>query len=174
MHESHYACACICSHQDYEDKKQLHYRDAPLQPLPSSSRQRSHKHYHDDPDHLDYPDDTQAMGRSEKRSSLPSSLPLPPPPPPRKSRDLADRLSPTGKDILSKPFMGYEDKLSKLTRGSSEGARGAGGGKGRRTTPPEKRVSPPVGGMESEGEVGEGEVGEREEGRRKRPRTDKK
>ena len=115
------------------------------------------------------------MSRSEKRSSLSSPLPLPPPPPPRKSRDLADRLSPTGKDILSKPFMGYEDKLSKLTRsgGASEGGRGGGGGggKGKRTTPPgAKRGSPPPeGGTGSEGEAGEGD-----ENRRKRPRTGRK
>lgn len=165
----------VCSHQDYDDKKQLHYREPPPQPLPSSSRHRSHKHYHDDPEYLD---DSKPMGRSEKRSSLPT--PLAPPPPSWKSRDLADRLSPTGKDILSKPFMGHEDKLSKMSRGSvsSEGGGGGGGGgrvgggvgKTKRTTPPEKRSSPPQeGATESEGEAGEGE-----EGRRKRPRTEKR
>lgn len=162
----------VCSHQDYDDKKQLHYREPPPQPLSSSSRHRSHKHYHDDPEYLD---DSKPMGRSEKRSSLPT--PLPPPPPSWKSRDLADRLSPTGKDILSKPFMGHEDKLSKLSRGSvsSEGGGGGGGrvgsgvGKTKRTTPPEKRSSPPQeGGTESEGEAGE------EDTRRKRPRTEKR
>ena len=70
--------------------------------------------------------------------------------------------------------MGYEDKLSKLSRsgGTSEGGRGAGGGggKGKRTTPPGgKRGSPLEGGTGSEGETGEGD-----ESRRKRPRTGKK
>ena len=71
--------------------------------------------------------------------------------------------------------MGYEDKLSKLSRSSSSsdgGGRGAGGGggKGKKTTPPgAKRGSPPEGGTGSEGEAGEGD-----DSRRKRPRTGKK
>lgn len=151
----------VCSHQDYDDKKQLHYREPPPQPLSSSSRHRSHKHYHDDPE---YSDDSKPLGRSEKRSSLPT--PLAPPP---QSWKLADRLSPTGKDILSKPFMGYEDKLSKLSRGNVASEGGGGGRKTKRTTPPEKRSSPPQdGGTESEGEAGE------EDSRRKRPRIEKK
>lgn len=188
-------CACdllppnvfvLNSHQEYEDKKPLHYRDPP-QPLPlsSSSRHRSHKHYHDDPvdHHIDYTDkNPRDIGRGEKRSSLSSPLPLSLPAPSRKSRDLADRLSPTGKDILSKPFMGYDEKITKLSRGSNSGSAASsdtvkgtgGGGKGKQTASPAgvgvKRNTPLEGGTGSDGEVGEGG----DEGRRKRQKIDKK